>query len=123
MPTDFVTCINCIDGRIQLPVIQWILSNYEVKYVDMITEPGINGLLADKDAEVGEVVKKVGVSVEGHSTNHIFIVGHHDCLANPVDDETHKNQIKESVSRIEELFPFCEVIGLWVDSESKVHKI
>lgn len=123
MPADFVTCINCIDGRIQLPVIQWILSNYDVKYVDMITEPGINGLLADKDAEVADVLKKVRISVEGHATDRIFMVGHHDCLANPEDDETHKNQIIESVNRIEELFPSCEVIGLWVDSESSVHKV
>lgn len=123
MPTDFVTCINCIDGRVQLPVIQWILSNYEVKYVDMITEPGINGLLADRDAEVGDILKKIYISVEGHSTNHIFIVGHHDCLANPVDDETHKKQISESVNRIEEIFPSCEVIGLWVDNTSSVSMV
>ncbi len=38
-----------MDGRVQLPVINWILSNYEVKYADMITAPGMDGLLADSN--------------------------------------------------------------------------
>lgn len=123
MPKDFVTCINCIDGRIQLHVIQWILSNYEVKYVDMITEPGIDGLIADNDIKLEDILKKVSVSVNGHSTDHIFVVGHHDCLANPVDDATHKDHIIKSVKRVRESFPICEVIGLWVDSGSSVHRV
>jgi len=40
-------CLNCIDGRVQLPVIEWIKQNYGVDHVDMITEPGMDGFLAD----------------------------------------------------------------------------
>ncbi|MEN6292607.1 MAG: carbonic anhydrase [Methanobacterium sp.] len=43
----FATCLNCIDGRVQLPVINWIMKNYNVKYVDMITKAGMDGFLAD----------------------------------------------------------------------------
>ena len=48
MKSEFVTCLNCIDGRVQLPIINWITTNYDVKYVDMITAPGIDGLMVDK---------------------------------------------------------------------------
>ena len=42
-------CLNCIDGRVQVPVIDWIKDKFKVDHVDMITEPGMDGLLADKD--------------------------------------------------------------------------
>ncbi len=120
MKSEFVTCINCIDGRVQLPVINWILNNYDVKYVDMITSPGVNGVLADKNSNVADIFDKLTFSNDGHSTNLIFIVGHHDCLANPVDDEIHNEQIIRSVERIKESYSASTVIGLWVDNEFNV---
>lgn len=121
MKSEFVTCLNCIDGRIQLPVINWILKNYDVKYVDMITAPGMDGLLSDKNNNVKDIFEKVTFSNEGHSTDLIFVVGHYECLANPVVDETHNKQIIKAVKRIKELYSTCDVIGLWVDSNSDVH--
>jgi len=120
MKTEFVTCLNCIDGRVQLPVINWILENYDVKYVDMITAPGVDGLLADKNNNVTDIFKKLTFSNDGHSTELIFIVGHHDCLANSVDYETHNEQIIDSMERIKESYSHCNVIGLWVDSKFKI---
>jgi len=121
MKTEFATCLNCIDGRVQLPVINWILENYNVKYVDMITAPGVDGILADKNNDVEYIFEKLTFSNDGHSTNLIFIVGHHDCLANPVEDETHNKQIINSVERIKKSYSSSDVIGLWVDSKSNVH--
>ncbi len=120
MKNEFVTCLNCIDGRVQLPVINWILNNYDVKYVDMITAPGVNGVLADKNSNVADIFEKLTFSHEGHSTELIFVVGHHDCLANPMDDETHREQIIKSVKRIKESYSACDVVGLWVDDEFNV---
>jgi len=123
MKSEFVTCLNCIDGRVQLPVINWILKNYDVKYVDMITTPGVDGVLSNKNNNVNDIFEKVSFSHEGHSTNKIFIVGHHDCLANPVDDETHNKQLVDSVERVKESYFNCDVIGLWVGSESNIHVV
>jgi len=120
MKSEFVTCINCIDGRVQLPVINWILNNYDVKYVDMITSPGVNGVLANKNSNVADIFDKLTFSNDGHSTELIFIVGHHDCLANPVDDEIHNKQIIRSVERIKESYSASTVIGLWVNNEFKI---
>jgi len=39
MNKTFATAINCMDGRAQLPVIEWIKEKQPVGFVDMITEP------------------------------------------------------------------------------------
>lgn len=121
MKSEFVTCLNCIDGRVQLPVINWILKNYDVKYVDMITAPGVDGVLSNRNNDVNDILEKISFSNEGHSTDLIFIVGHYDCLANHVDDETHNKQIISSVERIKESYSTSDVIGLWVDNKFNVH--
>ncbi len=89
----------------------------------MITTPGVNGVLADKNSNVADIFEKLTFSHDGHSTSLIFIVGHHDCLANPVDDGTHNKQIINSVKRIKESYSACDVIGLWVDGEFNVQVI
>ncbi len=83
----------------------------------MITAPGMDALLSDTDNNIEDILKKLTISKKVHSTDQIFIVGHHDCLANPVEDEIHNQQIINSVVRIKELYPTCEVTGLWVDQE------
>ena len=58
MKTQFVTCLNCIDGRVQLPVIKWIMENYGVEYVDMITTPGMDGILSDETSNIDDILEK-----------------------------------------------------------------
>jgi hypothetical protein len=123
MVKEFVTCLNCIDGRVQLPVINWILKNYDVKYVDMITAPGVDGILANRNNNVEDIFEKVTFSIDGHSTDIIFIVGHHDCLANPVADEVHIKQVFDAAVNIKDRNLSCCVTGLWVDEEFEIHKV
>jgi hypothetical protein len=42
----FATAINCMDGRTQIPVTDYVRKKYKVEYVDMITEPGPIKVLA-----------------------------------------------------------------------------
>jgi len=120
----FATCLNCMDGRVQEPVISWIKDNFEVDFVDMITEAGMDGYLADSKSDVSRIQKKVNISLnrEG-SINTVFVVGHYDCLGNPADDKTHKKQINISLERVKTFSPKVEVFGLWVSSEWTVEKI
>ena len=119
----FATCLNCIDGRVQLPIINWIMENYNVKYVDMITEAGMDGYLADKDSNISNILEKVEISIDFHESKNIFITGHYDCAENPVDHITHKNQINTAVERVKNLFPGLTVLGVWVNDEFSVEKI
>ncbi|MCL6624648.1 MAG: hypothetical protein K6T17_08555, partial [Fimbriimonadales bacterium] len=92
----FATAINCMDGRVQMPVIQHVKSKYSVDYVDMITLPGPNKVLAEgEDISVLELIKKcVDISVAQHHSNLIAICGHHDCAGNPSPRETQIQHIK-----------------------------
>lgn len=123
MEPKYATCLNCIDGRAQLPAIQWINSNYLVDFVDMITEPGMDGMLANENSNLDEILRKVDISREAHNSNEIFVVGHFDCAANPVDTQTHHKHIKQAVQRMKGLRPEYVVIGLWVENQQSVQLI
>lgn len=120
----FATCLNCIDGRVQLPVIHWIKENYEVDYVDMITEAGMVGVLTEENySNMEHIMNKIEMSLTKHNSNIIFIAGHYDCAGNPVDDEMHKQHIHSAVKKIKTLTSADRVIGLWISKEWNVEKI
>jgi hypothetical protein len=120
----FATCLNCIDGRAQLPVIYWIKENYGVEYVDMITGTGMDGKLGgDFNKYMDLLHDAISISVYTHKSDCIFIVGHHDCAGNPVDGDKHKKQITSAVENLGKCgFPVT-VTGLWVSEEWTVKKI
>ena len=121
----FVTAINCMDGRVQLPVIDWMKKQYAADFVDMITEPGPNKILAEKKPGscIDSIKKRVEISVLKHASKIIAITGHYDCAGNPVEKETQLLQISTSVKTIKSWGFDALVIGLWVDDHWTVHKI
>ena len=121
----FVTAINCMDGRVQLPVIEWMKKEYKADYVDMITEPGPNKILTEKEPGscVDSIKKRVEISVLKHASKIIAITSHDDCAGNPIEKETQLHQIKESVETIRSWGFNIPVIGLWIDDLWTVHKI
>ena len=118
----FATAINCMDGRVQLPVINWLRENLSVDYVDMITEPGPDKILAEGSAAAQESIKaRVLISVNKHGSDTIMVVGHHDCAGNPVTRAQHETHIRQSVIRIHSWkLPVKRVFGAWVDENWKV---
>lgn len=121
----FVTAINCIDGHVQLPIIDWMKKQYTADFVDMITEPGPNKILTEnKPCDLIESLKKrVEISVIKHASTNIAIIGHFDCAGNPIEKETQLNQIKKSVKTIQSWGFNIPVIGLWIDDLWTIHKI
>jgi carbonic anhydrase len=95
----FATAINCMDGRTQNPLIEWMRKHYGVSYVDIITEPGVDAILAEnRDTRTIESIKrKVGTSIEKHGSKFIVVVGHYDCAGNPADMNTHLAQIRSAI--------------------------
>lgn len=121
----FATAINCMDGRVQIPVIEYIKQNYGVDYVDMITEPGPNRILADNDDRtvITSIEKRVLISIDRHKSRLIAMVGHHDCAGNPSDKKTQLAQIISAVNTIKFWNFDAKVIGLWVDENWRVCEI
>ncbi len=121
----FCTVINCMDGRTQIPVIEYLKQRFKVQYVDSITEPGPNLILAQKDDlhSVQSILKRLSISIKKHGSQAIAIVGHYDCAGNPAPKEEQINHIKEAIKFIKYYYPDKEVIGLWVNKDWKVKEV
>ena len=121
----FATAINCMDGRTQIPVINWMKKAFNVDYVDSITEPGPIRILAEnKDIYALESIKKrVAVSVNKHGSKHIAIVGHYDCAGNPVDKEIQLGQIAAAIKTVKSWDYADTFVGLWVDDTWAAEKV
>jgi carbonic anhydrase len=121
----FCTAINCMDGRTQLPVNDFMSKIHEVTNVDTITEPGPARILGDEEDPrlVDSILHRVRISVENHDSQGICVVGHHDCAGNPVDKATQLDQISRSVEMLREHFPGLKVIGLWVNEQWVVERV
>ena len=113
----FGTAINCMDGRVQLPVTNWLKSRYTLDYIDMITEPGPDQMLTQgSPAQVKSIKSRVLISVNAHGSQTILIAAHHDCAGNPVSKEEHVKQVKECVKILQSWkLPVKNIIGAWIN--------
>ncbi len=120
----FATAINCMDGRVQLQVTQWIKDQYQVEYVDMITEAGpAKVLLSGTDREIEAIKNKIQISQGAHGSETVAIIGHHDCAGNPIPKAEKCVQIKKAVDLVDSWgFP-VKVIGLYVNEDWDVETV
>jgi len=118
----FATSISCMDGRIQIPLANWIKENHSVDYVDAITEPGVDKKVSG-DSDLDSIKSKVAISINAHKSGLIVVSGHFDCAGNPVSNEEHFTQIKKSVEVISSWNLGVNVIGVWVDENWKVNPV
>ena len=121
----FCTAINCMDGRVQLPVIHYLMERLGVDYVDSVTEPGPVKILAEQTdlSLLDSIFTRVSISTEKHGSKSIAICAHADCAGNPVDDEIQKDQLKKAAKILQERCPRTDVIALWLDINWNVYEI
>lgn len=123
MKAQFYTVVNCMDGRVQLPVIDYIKNKFDVEFVDSVTEAGPNRMLAEGDARVDGILARVNISVEKHDSAGIAIAGHHDCAGNPAPKETQLRHIEAAARFMRARHPGLPVVGLWVDENWRVNEV
>ena len=121
----FCTAVNCIDGRVQLPVIRYLQERFGVLYVDLVTEPGpARSLAGSADAEIKRsILRRVAMSIDAHGSRLIAVVAHADCARNPAGREAKRRQLEESAAVLAENFPSVPIVGLWVDERWSVSLI
>ena len=121
----FCTVINCMDGRAQLPVINYLRQRFNVEYVDSITEPGPNLILGKQTdkALVQSILTRVKISVEKHLSVGIAIAGHYDCAGNPATEEEQLQHLNAAVKFLRVQYRELPIIGLWLDENWKVNEI
>ncbi|MEA1975457.1 MAG: carbonic anhydrase [Bacillota bacterium] len=122
---NFVTTVNCMDGRVQIPVNEYLTNKYKADYVDTITEAGPNKILAENINKtlVNSIKDRLEISINKHKSTTIAMVGHYDCGGNPAKKDEQILQIKESIELIKTWFNNVEIIGLWVDHNWKVNEL
>ena len=105
----FCTVINCMDGRVQLPVIKYLQKRFNADYVDTITEAGPDLILSgSKDTiAVKMILDRLEISVEKHRSVGIAIGGHHDCAGNPAPKKDHIKHIEKAVDLLHQQFHPC----------------
>jgi carbonic anhydrase len=118
----FCAVVNCMDGRVQLPVIEHLMRRFGVEYVDSITEAGPVRMLGDApDSDVvASILSRIAVSVGKHGARTVAVVAHHDCAGNPVSREAQLAQLERAIALLAERFPGIDVVGLWVDERWQV---
>ena len=113
----FGTAINCMDGRAQLPINNWLKQKYSLNYIDTITEPGPDKMLTQgKPEQVESIKSRVLISVTAHGSETILIAAHDDCAGNPVSKEEHIKQVKDCVRILRSWkLPVKTIIGVWIN--------
>lgn len=120
----FGTAINCIDGRVQLPVLNWLKEKYSISYVDMITEPGVDKIFSETNMDKIEQLKsKIMVSKNAHGSSTVAIAGHHGCAGNPVTKDEHITHIRKASEIIKSWNLPVKVIGLWINNNWEVELV
>jgi len=122
---DFCTAINCMDGRTQFPVLYFLRDRFKAKYVDMITEPGPNLILAKQTSLtlVQSILDRIEISVNHHHSEGIAVVGHHGCAGNPAARAEQLSHLHAAVSFLRNHYADKEIIALWVDENWRVTEV
>ena len=121
----FGTAINCIDGRTQEPVIDFMKEKYDIDGVDMVTFPGVDGIISrpENSDEVALLRNAVSISIEKHRSRIIAVVGHFDCAGNPGNREHHYAHIRSAVNEVTSWnFP-AQVFGFYVNEKQQIEEV
>ena len=113
-----------MDGRKQEPVIKYLKGRFHCDFVDTITEPGPNGILAEQSNKdlLKSIFNRLDISINKHGSVGIAVVGHYDCAGNPGDKDKQNIDTKKAVEFLKAKFPNLEVIGLYVSEKYGVEE-
>jgi len=105
-----------MDGRIQEAVAKHMKRVYGVEYVDMVTEPGPNVILAKgtNQSVIQNIRNRVNISVGHHGSKIVAIVGHSDCAACPEGKDAQCDYLRKAKKTVESFGFNVEITLLWV---------
>ena len=121
----FGTAINCIDGRTQVPVIDFMKQKYGIDGVDMVTFPGVDGVISSLGNfnTIALIRNAVSISIEKHGSRIIAVVGHFDCAGNPGNREHHYAHIGKAVQQVSSWNFDAGIVGLYVNDKWQIEQV
>ena len=121
----FCTVINCMDGRVQEPVIKHLKKRFNVDYVDSVTEAGPNGIIANQADKslIDSILQRVNISVNKHGSVGIAVAGHFDCTGNPGERKIQNEHTALAIEYFQGIYPNLTTIGLYINQDWMVSEI
>ena len=121
----FGTAINCIDGRTQEPVIDFMKQEYGIDGVDMVTFPGVDGVISSLGNfnTIALIRNAVSISIEKHGSRIIAVVGHFDCAGNPGNREHHYAHIRKAVQQVSSWNFDAKIVGFYVNDKWQIEEV
>lgn len=115
MPTEpFALAINCVDGRVQQPLLRWIRDELSLSRVDYLTVPGADAALAEHGRELERARETASFLTDQRDHRCALVAGHWDCLGNPVDEERHREQIRRAAEELHRWGVAPRTLGVWI---------
>lgn len=121
----FGTLINCSDGRVQYPVMDYLKKSYDIEFFDAANEAGPLLTLTKKTdkCRLISLKEQIRTSLEEHNSKFIALVGHHDCTDNPGDRAFQENQMDEALDYLQRGFGKDKTyVGLYVNENWEVEE-
>jgi hypothetical protein len=122
----FGTVINCIDGRVQIPVLEYLRTHFSQEYFDACDDAGPLKTLTDRKdrCRLNSLKEQIRVSLEVHGSRLIAVVGHHDSAGNPLPGEEQEVQICRALKYLRAAFgKDIMYLGLYVDDQWMVREV
>lgn len=122
MNNTFATAINCMDGRVQLSVNNYIQNKTQSSFVDTITLAGPSRVIATEENKdlIKNLKFRLDISINQHGSKYIAVVGHYDCAGVPENDDLQKEYIIQSSIMIKNWYPNVQVEALWCNASFDV---
>jgi hypothetical protein len=121
----FGTLINCIDGRVQYPVMDYLKKSYDIDYFDAANEAGPLLTLTKKTdkCRLISLKEQIRTSLEEHHSTFVALVGHHDCTDNPGDRAFQEKQMDDALDYLQRAFGTDKTyVGLYVNENWEVEE-
>ncbi len=121
----FGTLINCSDGRVQYPVMDYLKKSYDIEFFDAANEAGPLLTLTKKTdkCRLISLKEQIRTSLEEHNSKFIALVGHHDCTDNRGDRAFQENQMDEALDYLQRGFGKDKTyVGLYVNENWEVEE-
>jgi len=123
MANNFAAVINCMDGRVQEPVNDWMKKTTGAKYIDVITEAGPDRIMASTATASRLILQRILVSRDKHKSTELALVAHHDCAGNPVTKEEHIKHLRQAGKIMETWNLGMHIMLVWVNQDWQVEVI
>lgn len=116
--SNYGTVINCIDGEVQIPAIEFLKHTWKVQWVDVITEAAPEKILSEgTDAKsIAHLLDNLKASFANQAEKRVAVAAHAGCTSNGIDEVEKKEMLRKSIGYLNQQIPGIQAVGIWIDS-------